>query len=308
MLDPIALNTFLAVADAGSFSDAAKRLSITQSAVSQIIKGLEDHLKLKLFDRNGRNIELTEAGMVLIPMAREAITNNLRLEQTMLSLQNEVIGDIRIGCTTSTGKYVIPRQVSLFKTKFPKVTINILVTSRRSMFNQIMSGDVSIGVTSKIMEHNYLEYAHFFSDEIILIVPANHKWAKYGQIYPDDLLDEPILLREETSGTRDVLFNALIQRDISPDMLKVAMVIGNSEAIEMAVEEGLGVAFVSRLSADRGIQLGKIAEVRVEGFHLFKELFLLRNRRNPLSLAQAQLWDHLTRETKKPDSSSFPTL
>ena len=235
MLDPIALNTFLAVSDAGSFSDAAKRLNISQSAVSQIIKGLEDNLKLKLFDRNGRNIELTESGLVLIPMAREAIANNQRIEQTMLSLQNDVIGELRISCTTSTGKYVIPRQVSLFKSKYPKVTVNILVTSRRSMFNQIMSGDVSIGVTSKIMEHNNLEYAHFFSDEIILIVPANHKWAKYGQIYPDDILDEPILLREETSGTRDVLFNALIQHDISPELLKVAMVIGNSEAIEMAV-------------------------------------------------------------------------
>lgn len=294
MLDPIALNTFLAVSDAGSFSDAAKRLNISQSAVSQIIKGLEDNLKLKLFDRNGRNIELTESGLVLIPMAREAIANNQRIEQTMLSLQNDVIGELRISCTTSTGKYVIPRQVSLFKSKYPKVTVNILVTSRRSMFNQIMSGDVSIGVTSKIMEHNNLEYAHFFSDEIILIVPANHKWAKYGQIYPDDILDEPILLREETSGTRDVLFNALIQHDISPELLKVAMVIGNSEAIEMAVEEGLGIAFVSRLSADRGIQLGKIAEVRVEGLKLFKDLYLLRNRRMPLTLAQAKLWDHLT--------------
>lgn len=294
MLDPIALNTFLAVSDAGSFSDAAKRLNISQSAVSQIIKGLEDNLKLKLFDRNGRNIELTESGLVLIPMAREAIANNQRIEQTMLSLQNDVIGELRISCTTSTGKYVIPRQVSLFKSKYPKVTVNILVTSRRSMFNQIMSGDVSIGVSSKIMEHNNLEYAHFFSDEIILIVPANHKWAKYGQIYPDDILDEPILLREETSGTRDVLFNALIQHDISPELLKVAMVIGNSEAIEMAVEEGLGIAFVSRLSADRGIQLGKIAEVRVEGLKLFKDLYLLRNRRMPLTLAQAKLWDHLT--------------
>ena len=294
MLDPIALNTFLAVSDAGSFSDAAKRLNISQSAVSQIIKGLEDNLKLKLFDRNGRNIELTESGLVLIPMAREAIANNQRIEQTMLSLQNDVIGELRISCTTSAGKYVIPRQVSLFKSKYPKVTVNILVTSRRSMFNQIMSGDVSIGVTSKIMEHNNLEYAHFFSDEIILIVPANHKWAKYGQIYPDDILDEPILLREETSGTRDVLFNALIQHDISPELLKVAMVIGNSEAIEMAVEEGLGIAFVSRLSADRGIQLGKIAEVRVEGLKLFKDLYLLRNRRMPLTLAQAKLWDHLT--------------
>ena len=294
MLDPIALNTFLAVSDAGSFSDAAKRLNISQSAVSQIIKGLEDNLKLKLFDRNGRNIELTESGLVLIPMAREAIANNQRIEQTMLSLQNDVIGELRISCTTSTGKYVIPRQVSLFKSKYPKVTVNILVTSRRSMFNQIMSGDVSIGVSSKIMEHNNLEYAHFFCDEIILIVPANHKWAKYGQIYPDDILDEPILLREETSGTRDVLFNALIQHDISPELLKVAMVIGNSEAIEMAVEEGLGIAFVSRLSADRGIQLGKIAEVRVEGLKLFKDLYLLRNRRMPLTLAQAKLWDHLT--------------
>lgn len=295
MLDPIALNAFLTVAELGSFSDAAKQLSVTQSAVSQIIRGLEDELNLKLFIRNGRNIELSEEGQVLIPMAREIITNNLRVEQTMRSLQHEVIGDIRIGCTTSSGKYIIPRHVASFNRKYPKVSINVLVTSRKSMFNQIMAGDAHIGVSSKVIEHNYLEYASFYRDEIILIVPAGHHWANYGTIYPDDLLDQPMLLREESSGTRDTLFDALIKRDISPDMLKVAMVLGNSEAIEMAVEEGLGIAFVSRLSAARGLELGKIVEVKVEGFNLVKELFLLRNRRMPLTLSQAKLWDHLTR-------------
>lgn len=294
MLDPIALNTFLTVAELSSFSDAAKQLSVTQSAVSQIIRGLEDHLNLKLFLRNGRNIELTEEGQVLIPMAREIITNNLRVEQTMRSLQNEVIGDIQVGCTTSSGKYILPRHVAAFNRKYPKVNISVLVTSRKSMFNRIMAGDTHIGVSSKKIEHTYLEYARFFNDEIILIVPSDHKWATYGTIYPDDLLDQPILLREESSGTRDTLFDALIQRDISPDMLKVSMVLGNSEAIEMAVEEGLGVAFVSRLSSARGIQLGKICEVKVEGFDLVKELFLLRNRRMPLTLSQAKFWDHMT--------------
>jgi DNA-binding transcriptional LysR family regulator len=100
-----------------------------------------------------------------------------------------------------------------------------------------------------------------------------------------------MILREKSSGTIEVLKAGLLEQDISFDMLNVTMGLGNAEAIEMAVEEGIGVAFISRLAAARGIELGRIVEVEVEGMKLFRKIYLARNQRIPTTLAQSEFWD-----------------
>ena len=100
-----------------------------------------------------------------------------------------------------------------------------------------------------------------------------------------------MILREEGSGTREVMMEALRQQDISPDMLSISMELGNAEAIEMAVEEGLGVAFVSKLAAARGLALGRVVEIEVDGMTLQRGIYLGRNRRFPTTRAQGEFWD-----------------
>ncbi len=307
MLNLDALKVFLAVAEHGSFSEAGRQLHLSQPAVSQIIQGLERQLGAQLFIRQGRTAQLNEPGQVLVSMARELLTSAQRVEQTMLSLQGEVIGEISIGCSTASGKYLLPGMIARFRRQYPQVRINVLVTSRDSVINKLMAGDVSLGVSSKQVENYDLEYQDFFRDDVILIAPADHPWAQYRKIYPDDLLDEPMILREELAGTREVLMDGLQKHDISPDMLNVAMVLGNAEAIEMAVEEGLGIAFISRLAAARGIALGRIVEVAVEGMALTRNIYLARNRRQPLTRAQTKFWEYVN-ETKNETQMASSSL
>lgn len=290
MINLDALKVFLAAAEHGSFSEAGRQLHLSQPAVSQIIQGLERQLGAQLFVRQGRTAQLTEGGQMLVPMARELLTSAQRVEQTMLSIQGEVIGEMSIGCSTASGKYLLPGLIARFRRQYPQVRLNVLVTSRESVINKLLSGEVALGVSSKQIEHTDLEYQDFFKDNVILIVPANHPWAQYRKIFPDDLLDEPMILREEVAGTREVLMDGLQKRDISPEMLNVAMVLGNAEAIEMAVEEGLGVAFVSRLAASRGLELGRVVEVEVAGMELSRNIYLVRNRKQPLTRAQTEFW------------------
>ena len=293
MLNLEAIKVFLAVAEYGSFSEAGRQIHISQPAVSQIVQGLERQLQVQLFIRQGRNAQMTEAGQVLVPMARELMSSSQRVIQTMLSLQGEVIGEMTIGCSTTSGKYLLPGMIARFRRKFPQVRLNVLVTSRDSVINKLINADVPLGVSSKQIEHPDLEYQDFFTDNVILIVPAEHPWAKFRKVYPDDLLDEPMILREELAGTREVLMDGLHAHDISQEMLNVAMVLGNAEAIEMAVEEGLGIAFVSRLAASRGLELGRIVEVEVEGMQLSRDIYLVRNRKQPLTRAQTEFWQFI---------------
>jgi DNA-binding transcriptional LysR family regulator len=291
MLDLNALNIFLAVSEYGSFSETGRRLHLSQSAVSQTIDNLEKHFGTRLFVRQGRNPRLTEAGQVLKPVAKELLAAAGRLEETMASLQGEVVGELTIGCSTTSGKYLLPGLIARFRRQYPQVRINVTIHSRDGVINRLHSGDIPLGVSSKRVDHKDLEYQEFFTDDVILIVPAGHRWAKYGRIKPDDLLDEPIILREEAAGTHEVLVDGLRQHDISADMLNVVMELGNAEAIEMAVEEGIGVAFVSRLAASRGLELGRVAEVIVEGMPLSRKLYMARCQRRPGSRAQAEFWN-----------------
>jgi DNA-binding transcriptional LysR family regulator len=254
---------------------------------------------MDLFVRQGRSVRLTEVGQALKPMARELLALAWRLDETIASLQGEVVGEIDIGCSTASGKYLLPGLIARFRERFHQVRINVLVSSRNAVIERLLSGQIALGVTSKRIDHRDLEYREFFSDEVILIAPVDHSWASYGLIYPDDLLDEPMILREEVSGTREVMLEGLHQHDISPDMLNVAMVLGNAEAIEMAVEEGIGIAFISRLAASRCLEAGRIAEVRVEGMSLQRNIYMARNRRLPTTRAQAEFWDFVHAAEKR---------
>jgi DNA-binding transcriptional LysR family regulator len=303
MLDINALNVFLAVAEYGSFSEAGRRLHLSQSAISQTIHNLEKHFGARLYIRKGRSVHLTEAGQVLKPSARELLATVSRLEDTMTSLQGEVAGEITIGCSTTSGKYLLPGLIARFRRQYPHVRVNVSIHSRDGVINRLHSGDVPLGVSSKRIDHKDLEYQEFFTDEVILIVPSGHRWAKYGRIKPDDLLDEPIILREEAAGTHEVLVAGLRQHDIAPDMLNVVMELGNAEAIEMAVEEGIGMAFVSRLAAARGLDLGRVVEVEVEGMPLSRRLYMARCQRYPTTRAQTEFWNFVDTQLEQIESS-----
>jgi DNA-binding transcriptional LysR family regulator len=290
MLDLNIINVFLTVAEVGSFSEAGRKLNLSQPAISQSIQHLERQFGVQLFVRQGRSIRLTEAGHLLQGCGRELLTNANRVEEMMHSLQGTVAGEMTIACSTTSGKYLLPGLIARFRQRYPQLRINVSINNRDSVFKRLISGDIPLGITSKIIEHSDMEYLELYTDEVILIVPANHPWAKYRHIYPDDLVEAPLILREENAGTREVLLEGLRQHDILPDLLNVMMTLGNAEAIEMAVEEGIGISFVSRLAASRGLELGRIVEVTVEGMSLQRNLYMARNRRFPPTRAQAEFW------------------
>ena len=293
------LIVFLEAADCTSFSEAGRNLHLSQPAISQKIENLQKHFGTKLFVRVGRTMRLTESGQALKPMAKELIGVARRLEETMVSLQGEVVGEMTIGCSTASGKYLLPGLIASFRQKYPMVRINVSVTSRASVIQKMLGGDVALGVSSKMIDHPDLKYQEFFTDDVILIVPANHPWSDYPTIYPDDLLDEPIILREELAGTREVLTDSLRQQDIYPEMMNVVMELGNAEAIVMAVEEGIGVAFVSRLAAARSLDLGQVVEVQVTGMELRRSIYLVRNSQIPPTRAQIEFWDFVQTDAAK---------
>jgi DNA-binding transcriptional LysR family regulator len=293
MLEMTPLKVFVAAAHLGSFSRAAEQLHLSQSAVSQNIQALEKTLGVQLFVRHGRSIQLSEAGQALLPMAQTALENTRQIVETMNSLQAQMVGELEVGCSTTSGKYLLPSLMASFRQAHPAVRVSINILSRQTVIDRLLDERLGLGVVSKQIEGRQLEYQPFFEDRIVLIVSHDHPWARYGHALPADIPEQPLILREPQAGTTEIVLNGLAQYHIRPEMLNVVMEIGNAEAIEMAVEEGIGVAFVSELVAARGLAHNRIRVVEVDGLDLRRSIYIARNTEAAPTQAQSALWSHL---------------
>jgi DNA-binding transcriptional LysR family regulator len=291
MVELSTLRVFLVAAEEKNFSNAGKRLHMSQSAVSQNIQSMEKAYGVELFIRRGRSVELSEAGQSILPMAREVLRAARMLEDGFQEIHNQIGGELLIGCSTSAGKYLLPVLLSDFQQEYPAVHPRVRVIGRDGVYERLLNQSIPMGVSSKFFEHRDLECLPLFDDRIYLIVPSNHPWAEYGKATPDDLLDQRLIMREEMSGTCDTVMQSLKNFDITPDMLNVTMELGNPEAIEMAVERGVGIAFVSEMVAARGLAFGRIKKVELEGLDLRRTVYIARNLHHPFTRAQSLFWD-----------------
>jgi DNA-binding transcriptional LysR family regulator len=278
MVDLQKIETFLCAAEKLSISDAAKQLHLSQPTVSHQIKLLEQGLGNTLFIRSNTGLQLTEAGRLLLPWARRLLHDTNDLKEMMSSLQEDIAGELRISCSTTAGKYILPQMAARFCQRYPAIKVRILACGPEHAALNLLEGEAHIGVVSTEVNDPSLESQRFFKDKITLIVPANHRWASRSSIEPAELLGEPIILREETSGTRRVVLTELAKYDISLDDLKVFMELGNAEAIVRTVAAGYGIAFVSELAAAYPLERGNVVDVDVEGFNLQRTIYMVRKR------------------------------
>jgi DNA-binding transcriptional LysR family regulator len=285
------LKVFLTAAEEKNFSQAARRLRMSQSAVSQNIQALERAYGVELFIRRGRSVELSEAGAAVLPTAREVINAARLLEDNLQNVNHEVGGELIIGCSTSAGKYLMPTLLSAFQREYPAVLPRVKVMSRESVYERLLNESLPVGMSSKQLEHRNLESMPLFEDRVILIVPANHPWTNYGHALPADLIDQPLVIREETSGTCEVVLEGLKKLGVTQDMLNVVMELSSAEAIEMAVENGVGIAFISEMVAARGLALGRIKKVTLDGLDLRRTVYMARNTNRPNTRAQTLFWN-----------------
>ena len=290
MINTDRLNVFLQVSETQSFSEAAQRLHISQPTVSKHIKELENELKAELFIRSSGGVQLTEAGQTLLPWARKMVRDSLNLENMMGSLDQEISGHLRIACSTTAGKYILPQLAARFRRKNPGVRISILPCVQENIALKLLANEADLGVASMEMGGDGLECQYFFTDYIFLIVPSSHSWANRKSVEPDELLSEPFLLREPTSGTRRVLQSELAKHDIGLEDLNILLEVGNAEAIVFAIAAGLGISFVSKMATAYARVWGCVVDIPVNGLELQRKICIGRKTLGPPNRAMEAFW------------------
>jgi LysR family transcriptional regulator, low CO2-responsive transcriptional regulator len=278
-------------AESLNFTEAAAQMHLTQPTVSHHIKTLEQALGVDLFIRSGNTLKLTEASRLLLPYAHKLVHQVGEIQEMMTSLQQNIAGHLRIACSTTTGKYILPQLAARFCQRFPDIKVSILSCTPQHIVPRLLEREANLAVVSSYdLCSNGLECQEFFNDTITLIVPAGHPWAARQLVESAELLEEHMIVREPTSGTRRVMLTELAKHDITLDDLNVSLELGNAEAIVRTVEAGFGISFVSTLAADWALRLGQVAAVPVAGLALQRRVYMVRRTMDEPNRPQEVFW------------------
>ncbi len=269
------LHVFRSVCDHLSFRRAAEELHLTQPAVTQQIKALEDELSIRLLDRTGGRVVLTPAGLILKKRAMEVAELIARTQEELASLSGEHSGLLRAGASTSIAQYVLPRMLGCFRREHPRVKLQIRSGNTEEVVQWLIEGRIAIGLIEGPALRKDVRVEPFMEDELVLLYPGNHPWKNRKSLTVQDLKDAPFLLREQGSGSRRVLETALEKAGLKTKLLEVVMELDSSEAIISSVESGLGIGFVTRAAILPRLPLGKIATSKVEGLRISRSLCLV---------------------------------
>ncbi|MGB9669444.1 MAG: LysR substrate-binding domain-containing protein, partial [Anaerolineales bacterium] len=229
----------------------------------------------------------------LLPWARKLIRQANEIEEMVQSMHDSIVGHLSIACSTTSGKYILPQLAARFRYTFPTVSITIQSCTGEDILTDLLMEKADIGVVSREINETDIETQPFFNDTITLIVPHNHRWAYRKKIEPAELLEEPIIIRESTSGTRQVVLSELAKYDIHLENLNIFMEIGNAEAIVRSVAEGYGIAFVSNLATACPLERGNVINLEVKGLDLKRTIYMARKLRSTSNRARDAFWSFI---------------
>lgn len=228
------LNVFICVARNLNFTKAALELHISQPAISKHIQELEAHYGVQLFDRvgsrMGSRIALTAAGELFLKHAEEISEayRNLSLEMNLLS--GNFRGTLRVGASTTIAQYVLPELIARFISRFPDVRLSLLTGNSEQIEQAVSEHRIDIALVEGSSRRAGLRYAHFAKDELVLVTSVHNKTP--DQLPVEALASLPLVLRENGSGTLEVIEKALLSHNIKLSPENVLLQLGSTESIK----------------------------------------------------------------------------
>jgi DNA-binding transcriptional LysR family regulator len=273
MIENFRIRVFRSVAQHLNFSRAAEELLLTQPAVTQQVKALEEELGIPLFDRGGGHIRLTPGGTALLPFAERLRELSAQAIAAVAAAYGEQAGELALGASQTIGQYLLPKFVADFAERHPKVRIAARSGNTEAMLEALLAHEIQLALIEGPDQRRDLHIEPFMDDHMVLVVPASHEWGG-TEITMDALRNEPMLVRELGSGSRRVIEQALHTAGFKSKDLQIRMELDSTEGLLSAVEAGLGVTFVSRWAVRNQLALGTLKLAHVTGLKLSRRFSL----------------------------------
>ncbi len=274
------LRILKAIVREGSFKKAAETLYVTQPAISLQIQNLEKQLEIAIFDRGGRKAQLTEGGKLLLKYCEKILNQCDEACGAIEDLHNLKGGSLIIGASQTTGTYLMPRMIGLFRQKYPNVAVQLQVHSTRRTGWSVANGQIDLAIIGGQLPSelsDYLEIIPYANDELALVLPPKHPLTRPSKLTKADLYRLGFVSLDSQSTTRKVVDKLLTNSGLEVQRLRIEMELNSLEAIKNAVQSGLGAAFLPVVAIERELSAGTIHKPIVVDLEVKRELKLINN-------------------------------
>ena len=269
------LKVFYTVASRLSFTKAATELFITQPAISKHIQELEEQYKIKLFDRNGSKISLTNAGEVLLKHTNNIFEIYREIDFDMSSLINEHTGLLRIGASTTISQYILPPLLARFHQKMENIKVNLLNGNTEQIENALLNKEIEIGIVEGQSKKKSIKYTQFLKDELVLVCKSSHALVNKDEFTAADLKKMNFLVREQGSGTLEVIGYALKSLELKFSDLNIEMQLGSTESIKSYLLNSDCVAFMSIHAIEKELKNNELAILDVKNLSMERYFYII---------------------------------
>ncbi|MGH8137264.1 MAG: LysR substrate-binding domain-containing protein [Steroidobacteraceae bacterium] len=273
------MKVFAAVARHLSFTRAARELHLTQPAVSQQVKLLEQEVGLPLFEKIGRRVQLAPAGEELLRYARQAIELLREATESLAAMRGLKRGVLKLGAV-STAKYFAPSLLSAFTPAYPEVTIKFGVGNREDIIKQMAANEIDLVIMGRPPRELDTIAEPFAKHPLIIIAPPEHPLAAKRRIQLKQLAAQQFLIREEGSGTRASMEHVFRERHVP---FRVSMEVSSNETIKQAVMAGMGISFISAHTVGLELAARKLVSLDVVGLPIVRDWYVIHLREKRLS-------------------------
>jgi len=290
------LRVFASVFKNRSFSRASEELHLTQPTISNHIKSLEEEFNCKLFDRLGRTIIPTKEAEVLYNHSTDLIERAGNLKEAIGQVNKEITGKLTIGASTIPGVYLLPRLMSGFRQLHPSISFQILIEDSKGIIERISRHELLLGIVGAKLGDEPVKYTPFVEDELIVVSPQH--FSKSRLLTLQEVLELPMVLREEGSGTRKETEKFLAGKGFSLENVPVAGIFGSTDAIKQAVKAGLGISILSKSAVAEELQHKTLEEIKLTDMQMKRRFYIVSHKKRTLPLLYETFLKHLLTEAK----------
>ena len=279
------LKAFCLVFELKSFSKAAEAKLMSQSAMSHLIKNLEEELGARLFTRKGKTVLPTSTGKLFYEHATRILEQYKRMDSELNAALNLVKGLLPIGASTTVASYVLPQLLYSFSRKYPDIRIELTVSNREKTVEDLLAGKIELGIVEGNIKNPLVAATEIAEDEIVLIASDEHPLGQGKAVTAADLEAHPFIMPDIGSGTREFADDLFREAGIAPEGIKISMTLGSPELIRQMVQSGLGISFVSKWSVFQAIKDGSIKVLNLRGKRLRRKFYLISLEEEPSAIA-----------------------
>lgn len=269
------LKVFFTVAYRLSFTKAAAELFISQPAVSKHIQELEEEYKIKLFDRNGSKISLTAGGQLLLKHVKNIFEIYREIYFDMGMLIDQQQGTLRLGASTTISQYIIPPLLARFHQKMKGIKVNLLNGNTEQIENALLNKEIEIGIVEGQSKNKSIKYSPFLKDELVLVCNSMNPLVSKEEITKDDLKSMQFVMREQGSGTLEVIEHALKPFEIKISQLSVEMQLGSTESIKSYLMNSDCVAFISIHAIEKELKNNELVILDVNNMVIERYFYII---------------------------------